>query len=619
MSDASPQNLQQALPGLRRIVQRFWPYIRRERGLIVGSLVALLCGVALRLAEPWPLKFIFDRVIRLAASRKPRTSGLAWLDTLEPQNLLLVCIVALVVLTALRALCDYINRIGFAKIGNRVLTRVRNELYQHLQRLSLAFHGSARAGDLTIRVISDVNMLRDAMVTAILPLLANALVLAGMWAVMFWMQWKLTLLAFASLPLLWYWSNRTSRRIREAARKQRQREGAMAATAAESFSAIKIVQALCLEPIFAAIFYGKSQESQKQDVRTARLSARLERTVDVLLAVVTSGVLWYGVKLINDHAMTAGDMIIFLTYLKRAFNPMQDFAKYSSRLAKATAAGERVIDLLRRTPNIVDQPDAVPAPALRGHVRFEQIGFAYEPTQPVLDRIDFEVLPGQHVAIVGPSGVGKSTLSNLLLRLYDPDIGSVMIDGQDIRGFTLASLRSQISIVLQDSILFAASVRENIGFGSKSATPEEIEAAARLANAHEFIMELPQKYDTILGERGVSLSGGQRQRIAIARATLRRSPILILDEPTTGLDEENERALNETLDRLTAHTTTLLITHDLQYAARADLILHMERGRIIESGTHAELMRASGRYAALYQLQTTARPEAAEEKHAVAL
>jgi ATP-binding cassette subfamily B protein len=523
------------------------------------------------------------------------------------------------VLTALRALCDYINRIGFAKIGNRVLTRVRNELYQHLQRLSLAFHGSARAGDLTIRVISDVNMLRDAMVTAILPLLANALVLAGMWAVMFWMQWKLTLLAFASLPLLWYWSNRTSRRIREAARKQRQREGAMAATAAESFSAIKIVQALCLEPIFAAIFYGKSQESQKQDVRTARLSARLERTVDVLLAVVTSGVLWYGVKLINDHAMTAGDMIIFLTYLKRAFNPMQDFAKYSSRLAKATAAGERVIDLLRRTPNIVDQPDAVPAPALRGHVRFEQIGFAYEPTQPVLDRIDFEVLPGQHVAIVGPSGVGKSTLSNLLLRLYDPDIGSVMIDGQDIRGFTLASLRSQISIVLQDSILFAASVRENIGFGSKSATPEEIEAAARLANAHEFIMELPQKYDTILGERGVSLSGGQRQRIAIARATLRRSPILILDEPTTGLDEENERALNETLDRLTAHTTTLLITHDLQYAARADLILHMERGRIIESGTHAELMRASGRYAALYQLQTTARPEAAEEKHAVAL
>ena len=393
----------------------------------------------------------------------------------------------------------------------------------------------------------------------------------------------------------------------------------MAATAAESFGAIKIVQALGLETLFADIFFGKSQESQKQDVRTARLSARLERAVDVLLAVVTAGVLWYGVKLINDHAMTAGDMIIYLTYLKRAFNPMQDFAKYSSRLAKATAAGERVIDLLNRSPEIIDQPDAVAAPALKGHIRFDQVSFAYEPTQPVLDKIAFEVLPGQHVAIVGPSGVGKSTLANLLLRLYDPQRGAVLIDGHDIRSFTLASLRSQISIVLQDSVLFAASVRENIGYGSQAATPDEIEAAARLANAHDFIMELPRKYDTILGERGVSLSGGQRQRIAVARATLRKSPILILDEPTTGLDEENERALNETLDRLTASTTTLLIAHNLQVAARADLILYMERGRIIESGSHSDLMRAGGRYAALYQLQTTAIPEAAEESHVVAI
>ncbi|HEV8378373.1 MAG TPA: ABC transporter ATP-binding protein [Tepidisphaeraceae bacterium] len=619
MSSASPQNLQQALPGLRRIVQRFWPYIRKERTLIFTSLFALLTSVALRLAEPWPLKFIFDRVIRLSTSRKPRTSGLAWLDTLEAQDLLLVCVIALVVITALRALCDYINRVGFAKIGNRVLTKVRNELYQHLQRLSVAFHGSARAGDLTIRVISDVNMLRDAMVTAILPLLANALVLLGMWSVMFWMQWKLTLLAFASLPLLWFWSNRINKRIKEAARKQRQREGAMAATAAEAFSAIKIVQALCLEPLFADMFYGKSQDSQKQDVRTARLSARLERTVDVLLATVTAGVLWYGVRLINDHVMTAGDIIIYLTYLKRAFNPMQDFAKYSSRLAKATAAGERVIELLRRTPDIIDAPDAIAAPPLKGHIRFEQLSFAYEPGHPVLEKIDFDVLPGQRVAIVGASGVGKSTLANLLLRLCDPQSGSVLIDGHDIRSFTLSSLRSQISIVLQDSILFAASVRDNIGYGSPNASVEEIETAARLANAHDFIMALPQQYDTVLGERGVSLSGGQRQRIAIARATLRNAPILILDEPTNGLDEENERAINETLSRLTAHTTTILITHNLQVAARADLILHMERGRITESGTHAELMRAAGRYAALYQLQTTASPEAAEERHAVAL
>ncbi len=617
MADA-PQNLQQALPGLRRIVQRFWPYIRQERRLIVGSLMALLSSVILRLAEPWPLKYIFDRVIKVATNRKPRMSAFAWLDTLPPERLLLICIVALVILTALRAGCDYLNRIGFAKIGNRVLTKVRNEVYRHLQRLSLAFHGSARAGDLTIRVIGDVNMLRDAMVTAILPLLANVLVLVGMWGVMFWMQWKLTLLAFASLPALWYWSAKTSKRIKEAARQQRQREGAMAATAAESFGAIKIVQALCLEALFAGIFFGKSQESQKQDVRTARLSARLERTVDVMLAVVTAAVLWYGVKLITDHVMTAGDIIIYLTYLKRAFNPMQDFAKYSSRLAKATAAGERVIDLLDRTPDIVDLPDSVPAPAFQGHLRFDQLSFAYEPSQPVLERIELEVLPGQHIAIVGASGVGKSTIANLLLRLYDPQRGAVLIDGQDIRTFTLESLRSQISIVLQDSVLFAASVADNIVYGSKGASREEIEAAAKAANAHDFIMALPQKYETILGERGVSLSGGQRQRIAIARATLRKAPILVLDEPTTGLDEENERAINETLDRLTEHTTTLLITHNLQVAARADLILYMECGRILESGTHHQLMRAGGRYAALYELQTAAGPEPAEESHAVA-
>jgi len=617
MADA-PQNLQQALPGLRRIVQRFWPYIGHERRLIVGSLIALLSSVILRLAEPWPLKYIFDRVIKLATNRKPRMSFFAWLDSLPAERLLLICISALVIITALRAACDYLNRVGFARIGNRVLTKVRNEVYRHLQRLSLAFHGSARAGDLTIRVIGDVNMLRDAMVTAILPLLANILVLVGMWSVMFWMQWKLTLLAFASLPALWYWSTRTSKRIKEAARKQRQREGAMASTAAESFAAIKIVQALCLEPLFADIFFGKSQESQTQDVRTARLSARLERTVDVMLAVVTAGVLWYGVKLVADRVMTAGDIIIYLTYLKRAFNPMQDFAKYSSRLAKATAAGERVIDLLNRTPDIVDHPDALAAPAFKGHIRFDQVSFAYEPTQPVLERIELEVLPGQHIAIVGPSGVGKSTIANLLLRLYDPQRGHVLIDGHDIRSFTLTSLRSQVSIVLQDAVLFAASVADNIAYGCKGASRDEVEAAARAANAHDFIMSLPQKYDTILGERGVSLSGGQRQRIAIARATLRTAPILILDEPTTGLDEENERTINEALDRLTAHTTTLLITHNLQVASRADMILYMERGRILESGTHQELLRAGGRYAALYELQTAAGPQAAEESHAVA-
>jgi len=614
---ARPQTLQQSLPGLRRILRRFWPYLRVQSGLIAGAVAALFAGIGLRLLEPWPLKFVFDRILDRDGARG--SSGLAAIDAMDSMTLLTVSAVGLVIITGLRALADYANTVGFALIGNRVLAEVRNELYRHLQGLSPTFHAKARGGDLVVRVINDVNRLKDAAVTAILPLLANVLILVGMVFFMFWLRWELALLSLATAPLFWLSTVKISGRIRQVAREAREREGVMAATAAEAMGAIRIVQALSLEEMFAAGFSSRNETSRKEDVKGSRLSASLERTVDILGAVSTALVLWYGARLVLRGVMSPGDLLVFLTYLKRAFNPLQDFAKYTGRLAQATAAGERVLDLLERTPEVRDLPGAVPAPPFRGEVQFDGVDFAYEPGQRVLDGVDFTLPPGRHAALVGPSGIGKSTLVGLVLRLYEPVRGRVLIDGCDIREYTLATLRSQISVVLQDSILFAASVRDNIAYGAPGTTRDEVKAAARLANADEFIRALPQGYDTILGERGVNLSHGQRQRIAIARAAVRKAPILILDEPTTGLDGENERAVIEALGRLAEGRTTFTITHDLGQAARADLILYLEGGRVLERGAHADLMRDGGRYATLYGLQAMANDRAAQSRGSHAL
>jgi ATP-binding cassette, subfamily B, bacterial len=608
-----PQKLQETLPGLWRVFRHFWPWIRRQRPLIAGSLLALFAGIALRLLEPWPLKVVLDCVIH--TGRPARLATTPALEALDPMLLLTLAALAVVVISGLRALMDYYNAVGFAVLGNRVLREVRDHAYRHLQALSLSFHDKARSGDLAVRVTRDVSMLRDVTSTALLPLVANLLILVGMAGVMLWLQWQLALLAMATVPLFWLATARIGRRLQEAARNQRRREGAMAATAAEAITAIKTVQTLSLENVFAEAFSSSNRQSQKEDLKASRLSAGLGRSVDVLLALATALVMWYGARLVLRGELSPGDLVVFLTYLKRAFNPAQDFAKYTGRLAKATAAGERIIDLLERTPEVRDLPGAVPAPALEGVVRFEAVSFGYEPGRPVLEQIDFELRPGQRVALAGPSGIGKSTLASLLLRLYDPTEGRVLIDGRDIREYTLASLRAQISAVLQDNSLFAASAHDNIAYGAPGATREEVEAAARLANAHDFIRALPQGYDTILGERGVTLSHGQRQRIALARAAVRMAPLLILDEPTTGLDEENERAVLDALERLALGRTTFLITHDLRLAAGADLILYLEKGRVLERGTHAELMQAGRRYAAVYQLQAAARDGNQEAPH----
>jgi ATP-binding cassette subfamily B protein len=588
---SAEHELRVAAPGLARTLRRFRPYVRRQRRLIGGGSVALLAEVALRLLEPWPLKIIVDTVAEPAGS-----AATALPD--NPQLLLALAAAGVVVATALRAFASYLSTVAFALAGNRVLTEVRAELYAHLQRLSLAFHTSRRSGDLVHRITGDVGRLQEVTVTAALPLVGNVVTFVGMLGVMLWLDWQLALISLIALPLFVLTGVRLTKRITTVARKQRAREGELASVTAESLGAIKVVQAYSLEPTLQRSFSSTNDRTLREGVQAKRLSAGLERKTDVLIAIATGLVLYVGARQVLAGRITPGELIVFVTYLKSSFKPMRDVAKYTGRIAKAAASGERIVDLLETEADVKDSSWALPAPRFHGYVRFEDVTVRYGTGRPVLSRIDFGVRPGQRVGVIGPSGAGKSTLVSLMLRLQDPSSGRVLIDGHDLRDLTIASERSQIAIVLQESVLFVATVRENIAYGADdvdTVTDAEIVAAAKLANAHEFITRLPDGYDTVLAERGASLSGGERQRIAIARAAVRQAPIVVLDEATTGLDEGNEREVAEALRRLTKGRTTFVISHDPAAVMDADLVVRIEDGLLTACGSPDDVLGAAAR------------------------
>lgn len=603
MAKRRHKSIKAALPGIGRILHKFAPEIRKQKVLISLSFVALLLETVARVLEPWPLKFIFDDII--LTGFRTDTIGIPFLATLDPLLVLTLLSLAIVGIAGIRGMSAYVSTVGMSLAATHVIADIRGHLYTHLQRLSLSFHSKAKTGDLITRVTYDIERLREATVTAALPLLTNSLSVIGMLGVMFWMNWELALIAALVLPLFLLSATRMTRQIQGVARLQRRREGEMAATAAEAIGAIKVVQVLSLQTMLENTFSKQNKKSLQDGAKAQQLAAGLERTVEMLVAIATALVLWRGVQLVAQQTVTPGDLLVFVNYLKLAFKPMRQLAKYTSQISKATASGERIIDLLDTVPAVQDARGAIEAPPFQGAIQFDNVSFAYELGQWALRHLNLAIQPGQQVALVGPSGGGKSSLASLLLRLYDPAEGRILIDGHDLREYKVDSLRRQISVVLQDSVLFAVSVRDNIAYGSLGASAKDVEWAARLANAHDFIMALPQGYDTVLGERGATLSGGQRQRIAIARAAIRQSPIIILDEPTTGLDQQNEHEVNEALDRLTHGRTTFTISHNLRAVEAADLILYLEKGKIIEQGTHAELMKLGDRYANLYNLQGT--------------
>ena len=596
------KGLRAVIPGIWRVARKFRPQIYTQRFLIGGSFLALLAETTFRLLEPWPLKFVFDRIILPESGAGSLRLGVG--EGIEPMLLLTGLALTIVAIALLHSVASYLSKLGIALATIRILAEVRSRLYSHLQRLSLSFHYKYKQGDLITRVTSDIERIRMVAINTALPFLTNFITLIGMVGVMFWLNWELALITITMLPVFLFFGLRLIKRIHWVSRKHRKYQGVIASTTSETIGAIKVVQALSLHSVLESVFSEQNHQSLHQSTHSMKLSAMLQRTVKVLVAIVMALVLWRGAGLVLHKSLTPGDLLIFMNYLKSAFEPpMLKLSNQMAQIAKATSSAERVVDILDYEPNVCDSPDAKPAPAFNGSVCVDNVSFGYESDHPILKNLSFESHPGQQVALVGPSGSGKSTLVSLILRLYDPSEGRVLIDGEDIRRYTLDSLRQQISVVLQDSVLFGVSIRDNIIYGKFGATDAEVEQAARLANAHDFITALPQGYDTVLGERGATLSGGQRQRIAIARAAVRQSPIVILDEPTTGLDSASEQAVSIALNHLTQGQTTFLISHNLRTVEHADLILYVEEGRILERGVHQTLLDLGGRYAKLYQIQ----------------
>ncbi len=573
------------------LLRPHWPLLAVAGGaMMVQGLTELL--------EPWPLKIIFDYVL----GSRPVPPWLApWIGT-DRLVVLDAAAVAVVLIAIVNAISAYTDKYLSSTVGKRVGYELRHRLYHHVQRMSLSFYERRQTGDMVVRLTSDIDAAEE-LIASVLAIVLDLVTILGMMLVMFYLDWRFSLIGLSVAPGLFVMVYRYTRRIKDAAREVKAKESALASVVQEAMVSARVVKAFATEAHEEQRLDDESRASVAAGLRARSLKARLAPMVDVIVAVGTCLVLWYGVRLVLAEALTAGALLVFVTYLAKMYKPMKNLSKMTDTLSKAAISFERIREVLGIESQIRDRPDAQPAPRLRGRIEFANVEFGFAPDQVVLQGLNLTITAGQRVALVGPTGSGKSTLLCLIPRLYDPRAGQVLIDGRDIRDYKLDSLRRQISFVLQDALLFRATVAENIAYGRPDATEDQILRAATLARADEFIRKLPKGYATVLGERGETLSGGQRQRIAIARALIRDSPILLLDEPSASLDAESEAAIFEGLATLTAGRTSITIAHRLATVRNADRIFVLDEGRIVESGSHAELLQANGLYARLHRIQ----------------
>ncbi len=585
-----------------RFTQIVLGHLWHARGELLFAALCMLGFTAMEVLGPWPLKIIFDHVL-LDKPLPPSLSVLGAVLQSGKVSAVVLISAAIVLIAVSRGLFAYSQLYLTSRIGYEMVYALRRELFIHLQRLSLSFYNRTQSGELLTKVTSDTNALRDVFAESALTFTSHFLTVVGMFAVMFALNWKLSLIVLATFPILLYALRYVYRVIKTAARAQRAKEGKIASRIGEMLTAVPLVQVFGRERYEESRFDAESTGSLEDSIRTARMEAAATRTVEIISAIATWGVVLVGSVQVLKGAMTPGDVLVFASYLTNMYKPIRNLAKLSAKFSKATVSAERIAEILELEPDIQDRPDAVEAVNPKGEIVFDHVSFDYGDGRDVLKNVSFAIPPGQLVALVGASGAGKSTIVSLILRLYDPQEGSVFIDGVNVKNYRLESLRSEIGMVLQDTVLFGATVRENISYGKPDASLEEVEEAARLANAHHFITALPEGYDTILGERGNSLSIGQRQRICLARAIIRRPSILILDEPTSAVDAESEAAIWDAVNRVRNGKTAIVIAHQFSSIRRADQILVLKGGQIAERGTHAELLELKGRYHELFRLQ----------------